>query len=151
MTWTQTSHISLGESFYVPYKVFVAGAYISHTHTTQSKVCFNHYIQLNHNAILSCFYSCLMLWDLSLPADLTKRTQIQRTSAAAKLLQSCPTLCNPIDGCLPGSPVHGIFQARVLEWVAITFSAEAINHGFKFTGSFASRQKYAFLTSRPRT
>ena len=44
------------------------------------------------------------------------------TAAAAKLLQSCPTLCNPIDGSLPGSSVHVIFQARVLEWGAIAFS-----------------------------
>ena len=43
-------------------------------------------------------------------------------SAAAKLLQSCPTLCNPIDGSPPGSPVPGILQARTLEWVAISFS-----------------------------
>ena len=42
--------------------------------------------------------------------------------AAAKLLQSCPTLCDPIDGCPPGSPVPGILQARTLEWVAISFS-----------------------------
>ena len=40
----------------------------------------------------------------------------------AKLLQSCPTLCDPIDDSLPGSSVHGIFQARVLEWGAIAFS-----------------------------
>ena len=39
-----------------------------------------------------------------------------------KSLQSCPTLCDPIDGSPPGSSVHGIFQARVLEWVAISFS-----------------------------
>ena len=45
--------------------------------------------------------------------------------AAAKLLQSCPTLCDPIDGSPPGSSVHGIFQARVLEWVAIAFSDTA--------------------------
>ena len=37
----------------------------------------------------------------------------------------CPTLCDPIDGSLPGSSVHGIFQARVLEWVAIAFSRYA--------------------------
>ena len=43
-------------------------------------------------------------------------------AAAAKLLQSCPTLCDPIDGSLPGSPVPGILQARTLEWVAISFS-----------------------------
>ena len=42
--------------------------------------------------------------------------------AAAKSLQSCPTLCNPIDGSPPGSPVPGILQARTLEWVAISFS-----------------------------
>jgi len=41
---------------------------------------------------------------------------------AAKLLQSCLTLCNPIDGGLPGSPIPGILQARTLEWVAISLS-----------------------------
>ena len=44
------------------------------------------------------------------------------TAAAAKSLQSCPTLCDPIDGSLPGSLVPGILQARTLEWVAISFS-----------------------------
>ena len=43
-------------------------------------------------------------------------------AAAAKLLQSCPTLSDPMDGSPPGSSVHGIFQARVLEWGAIAFS-----------------------------
>ena len=43
-------------------------------------------------------------------------------AAAAKSLQSCPILCNPIDGSPPGSPVPGILQARTLEWVAISFS-----------------------------
>ena len=43
-------------------------------------------------------------------------------AAAAKSLQSCPTLCNPIDGGPPGSPIPGILQARTLEWVAISFS-----------------------------
>ena len=43
-------------------------------------------------------------------------------AAAAKLLQSCPTLCDPIDGSPPGSPVPGVPQARTLEWVAISFS-----------------------------
>ena len=42
--------------------------------------------------------------------------------AAAKLLQSCPTLCDPIGGSPPGSSVPGILQARILEWVAISFS-----------------------------
>ena len=42
-------------------------------------------------------------------------------AAAAKSLQLCPTLCHPIDGSLPGSPIPEIFQARTLEWVAISF------------------------------
>ena len=44
-------------------------------------------------------------------------------AAAAKLLQLCPTLCDPTEGSPPGSSVHGSFQARVLEWDAIAFSA----------------------------
>ena len=43
-------------------------------------------------------------------------------AAAAKSLQSCPTLCDPLDGSPPGSPIPGIFQARTLEWAAISFS-----------------------------
>ena len=43
-------------------------------------------------------------------------------AAAAKSLQSCPTLCDPMDCSLPGFSVHGILQARTLEWVAISFS-----------------------------
>ena len=43
-------------------------------------------------------------------------------AAAAKSVQSCPTLCNSIDGSPPGSPVPGILQVRTLEWVAISFS-----------------------------
>ena len=43
-------------------------------------------------------------------------------AAAAKSLQSCPTLCDSIDSSPPGSPIPGILQARILEWVAISFS-----------------------------
>ena len=50
------------------------------------------------------------------------RLDTAAAAAAAKLLQSCPTLCDPIDGSLPGSPIPGILQARTLEWVAISFS-----------------------------
>ena len=52
----------------------------------------------------------------------TKEAQYLSAEAAAKSLQSCPTLCDPIDGIPPGSPVPGILQARTLEWVAISFS-----------------------------
>ena len=47
---------------------------------------------------------------------------INHVAAAAKSLQSCPTLCDPTDGSPPGSPIPGILQARTLEWVAISFS-----------------------------
>ena len=46
----------------------------------------------------------------------------QLAAAAAKLLQSCPTLCDPTDGSPPGSTIPGILQARTLEWGAIAFS-----------------------------
>ena len=52
----------------------------------------------------------------------TTKMSFTAAAAAAKLLQSCPTLCDPIDGSPPGSPVPGILQARILEWVAISFS-----------------------------
>ena len=52
---------------------------------------------------------------------------IQSAAAAvAKSLQSCPTLCNPIDGSPPGSTIPGILQARILEWVAISFSRDIV-------------------------
>ena len=47
---------------------------------------------------------------------------VQMVAAGAKSLQSCPTLCDPIDSSPPGAPVPGILQARTLEWVAISFS-----------------------------
>ena len=49
-------------------------------------------------------------------------TRAAAAAAAAKSRQSCPTLCDPIDGSPPGAPVPGILQARTLEWVAISFS-----------------------------
>ena len=54
------------------------------------------------------------MWNLTLTES--------AAAAAAKSLQSCPTLCDPIDGSPPGSPVPGILQARTLEWGAISFS-----------------------------
>ena len=47
-------------------------------------------------------------------------------AAAAASLQSCPTLCDPIDGSPPGSPIPGILQARVLEWGAIAYSSHVL-------------------------
>ena len=53
----------------------------------------------------------------------TVKKKTKQYSAAAKWLQSCPTLCDPIDGSSPGSLVPGVLQARTLEWVAISFSS----------------------------
>ena len=63
-------------------------------------------------------------WSNSMICSDGKRKDLRyvAAAAAAKSLQSCPTLCNPIDGSPPGCPVPGILQARTLEWVAISFS-----------------------------
>ena len=63
-------------------------------------------------------WTCLSNWACMLGSQ--TYTQTRGTSAAAaKSLQSCPTLCNPIDGSPPRSPIPGILQARILEWVAL--------------------------------
>ena len=69
----------------------------------------------NTTSLISCCKDEIAWWrSESGPASLLV--------AAAKSLQSCPTLCDPIDGSPPGSPVPGSLQARTLEWVAIPFS-----------------------------
>ena len=49
-------------------------------------------------------------------------SEVYIPAAAAKSLQLCPTLCDPIDDSPPGSPIPGILQARTMEWIAISFS-----------------------------
>ena len=66
---------------------------------------------LNENFKISNIYSCVKYTE-----------EFYTAAAAAKSLQSCLTLCDPIDGSPPGSPIPGILQARTLEWVAISFS-----------------------------
>ena len=56
------------------------------------------------------------------PTLLHCRAYVLAAATAAKSLQSCPTLCDPVDSSPPGSPIPGILQARTLEWVAISFS-----------------------------
>ena len=68
------------------------------------------------------FYSVDALWFLNWLHWGTVDIQRPAHAAAAKSLQSCPTLCDPIDGNPPGSSIRGILQARTLEWVAISFS-----------------------------
>ena len=75
----------------------------------------------NHNVVITHLepdiLECEVKWTLG---SITKNTA--NGAAAAKSLQSCPTLYDPIDGSPPGSAVPGILQARTLEWVAISFS-----------------------------
>ena len=61
------------------------------------------------NLCINCLFNLFLFWTLA-------------AAAAAKSLQSCPTLCDPIDGSPLGAPVPGTLQARTLEWVAISFS-----------------------------
>ena len=79
--------------------------------------------------------------------------QCEKVKSESKVAQPCPTLSDPMDCSLPGSSIHGIFQARVLEWGAIAFSELAlrslkITHGFKKTASifrhFAKRDTIRF-------
>ena len=81
------------------------------------KICIYKNIH-NHTA-----HSCVpipRLWNMAIPSC-TDNFRAAATDTA-KSLKSCPTLCDPIDGSPPGSPVPGILQARTLEWVAISFS-----------------------------
>ena len=68
------------------------------------------------------FWGSLLPWTTVLPQWLAVYTFIGTAAAAAASLQSCPTLCDPIDGSPPASPTPEILQARTLEWVAISFS-----------------------------
>ena len=71
--------------------------------------------------VLQALCTCKHDLELGISPDGDNREDSDSDSEVA---QSCPTLCDPIDCSLPGSSVHGIFQAIVLEWVAISFSRE---------------------------
>ena len=70
--------------------------------------------------VVSSAYLRLLIFLLAVLSPVCDSTS---AAAAAKLLQLCPTLCDPIDGSPPGSPVSGILQAGTLEWAAISFSS----------------------------
>ena len=73
---------------------------------------------------LTVFDNCILKCWASLVAQMVKNLPtMQDSAAAAAKSPSCPTLCDPIDGSPPGSPIPGILQARTLEWVAISFSS----------------------------
>ena len=73
-------------------------------------------------SLRSLFIHSAALYQVSTVLDTLLNSVEAAVAAAAKSLQSCLTLCDPIDGSPPGSPVPGILQARTLEWVAISFS-----------------------------
>ena len=73
-----------------------------------------------HSAILKV--KCNVRMTCETMPWMIKHSLLMGSAAAAKSLQSCPTLCDPIDGSPPGFPIPEILQARTLEWVAISFS-----------------------------
>ena len=91
-----------------------------HSGDSNTVLVWTHQIQSsnasNTHLIQSLFglFGQSFLWTVSCLVD--------AAATAARLLQSCPTLCNPIDGSPPGSPIPGILQARTREWLAISFS-----------------------------
>ena len=91
---------------------------------SSSNYCFLTYIQIPQETGQVVWYSHLLK---NFPEFVVVHTVkgfgiVNKAAAAAKSLQSCPTLCDPVEGSPPGSPVPGILQARTLEWVAIAFS-----------------------------
>ena len=77
------------------------------------------HVTVNQEAEVNCTVITLLVllrFDRNCPTR-----NLEKGKAAAKSLLSCPTLCNPIDGSPPGSPIPGVLQARTLEWVAISF------------------------------
>ena len=76
-----------------------------------------YYIWIHRVDVSYILTRCLLEVEMGLSLYLS---EVKKWSEVA---QSCPTLCNPMDCSLPGSSVHGIFQARILEWVAISFSS----------------------------
>ena len=82
----------------------------------------SHHIKAQGGGPLSCAPVRARLQMALAPGWTLRGVAAAAAAAAAKSLQSCPTLCNPIDGSPPGSPVPGILQARTLGWVAISFS-----------------------------
>ena len=75
--------------------------------------------------------------------------QCMKVKSESEVTQSCPTLSDPMDCSLPGSSIHGIFQARVLEWGAIAFSEEisSLSHSIVFLYFFALITEEGFLIS----
>ena len=108
-----TSHSRMSRSRWVITPSWLSGSWRSFLYSSVYSChlfLISHFCYIHTVSVLYCAHLCMKC---SLAA-----------AAAAKSLQSCPTLCNPRDGSPPGSPIPGILQARTLEWVAISFSNE---------------------------
>ena len=91
--------------------------------TTLGKTVNDLAVSYKHKCMaVSITVTILSLLAASCPSTDPTQDCAAAAAAAAESLQSCPTLCDPIDSSPPGSPVPGILQARTLEWVAISFS-----------------------------
>ena len=83
-------------------------------------------------------------WNEMRPSEIVQRSSLDGSlhCSESEVAQSCPTLCDPVDCSLPGSSVHGIFQAIVLEWIAISFSRGSSQPGLEL-GSPAWQTLYS--------
>ena len=105
---------------------FIVNGALKHFKHIQIHLCLYHLITYGFSNIPAAFMSCINVLSLVLACSLRTQEACYLLhyfpAAAAKSLQSCPTLCDPIHGSPPGSSVPGILQARTLEWVVISFS-----------------------------
>ena len=86
-------------------------------HSHVARVGDSHQIGLRHNFFLVIFFTLWLIESTALLGTLTTVSE-----SMSEVAQLCPTLCDPMDCSPPGFSIHGIFQARILEWVAISFS-----------------------------
>ena len=100
-------------------------------------------VQLAHPFMTTGKTIALTIWTIVGKVMSLLFNTLSAVAAAAKSLQSCPTLCDPIDGSPPGSPVPGILQARILEWVAISFSNNTLS---RCVITFLSRSKHLLIS-----
>ena len=105
-----------GEEIWVPFLVWFPGVHLCEMQGRSLEVWNNDTVHYHDYSFSEDF------WNQFLSQCCPTLLPYHSAAAAAKLLQSCLTLCDPIDGSPPGSPVPGILQARTLEWVAISFS-----------------------------
>ena len=123
--WTRASHLLHWQGGSLP--VEPPGKSLSPSYKAKIKPPFlGEDFQLFHPMMTPSFFKVLgfQTWQHSEQFSCDCLTSVHAAAIAAKSLQSCPTLCDPIDGSPPGSPVPGILQARTLECVAIDFPGD---------------------------